>query len=499
MYEAHLFPDLEYTFKHALTHEVAYASLLAERRRALHAVIVGAIEQRYAGRLGEQVELLAHHAQRGEVWDRAARYLHQAGVKAAARSAYREAIGFFEQALKALEPQPETDDTHRLAIDIHVDMGPVLIALKGGAAEEVEANYHRARELCDRIGERARLFPVMWGTWYVNNVRGEYQRARQLADQLLAVAQESRDPAQLLQAHHALWPILVQHGEFEAAEAHAREALALYDPQKHGTHAFLYGNHDPGVCCRIIMGRGLWLRGLPDQAAAMCRDSVRLARELAHPYTTGLALYYSAVVYHWRGEDRVALEAAQEVVALTEEHGIRAHLGLGSSILAHMLGDQTDDLVPLAALDQSLRAPRAFGRQVFLGSLLAEAYAKVGRPSTALEILADTLALLDADVERYYHAEVYRLKGELLEGTGAAPDEVERVLWLGLGYAREIGARSLELRAATSVARWLARQGRRDEARAALAPVYGWFTEGFATADLRTAKALLDELSAASR
>jgi adenylate cyclase len=164
-----------------------------------------------------------------------------------------------------------------------------------------------------------------------------------------------------------------------------------------------------------------------------------------------------------------------------------------------MLGAQTDDLVTLAALGQSLRAPGAVGREVFLGSLLAEAYAKAGRPSTALEILADTLALLDADVEHYYNAEVYRLKGELLAGTGAAPAEVERVLRLGLGCAREIGARSLELRAATSFARWLARQGRRDEARAALAPVYGWFTEGFATVDLRTAKALLDELSAASR
>ena len=493
VYEAQLFSDLDYTFKHALTHEVAYASLLGERRRALHGAIVDAIEHLYAGRLGEQVELLAHHAQRGEVWDSAARYLHQAGVKAAWRSAYRESIAFFEQALKALEQLPETDATQKLAIEIHVDMGPVIIALKGGASDEVEANYQRARELCDRTGERARVFPAMWGLWYVNNIRGEYQRARELADELLAVAQETRDRAQLLQAHHALFPLLVQHGDFAAGEAHAREAIALYDPQKHGAHAFLYGNHDPGVCARISSARALWLRGLPDQAATMSRESVRLAREVAHPYTIALALYYFAVVHHLRGEDRVALEAAREVVALAEQHRIRAHLALGGSILVQMLGGRPDDLEVLAALGQRLSAAVTVGRAVFLASLLAEAYAKV-RPSIALEILGDTLGLLDADVERYYHAEVYRLTGELSDRTGAAPAEVERFFRLALGCARGIEARSFELRSATSLARWLAGQGRHDEARATLAPVYEWFTEGFATADLRSAKTLLDEL-----
>ena len=496
MYEAHVFPDLDYTFKHALTHEVAYASLLGERRRALHAAIVDAIEQVYAGRLGEQVELLAHHAQRGEIWQRAARYLHQAGVKAAARSAYPESIGYFEQALSALAKVPETAATQRLAIDIHVDMGPVLIPLKGGAAPEVETNYERARALCERIGERAQLFPAMWGTWYVNNIRGDYRQARALGDRLLAIAKENGDPAQLLQAHHALFPILLQHGEFAVAEAHARQGLALYDPQKHGTHAFLYGNHDPGVCGGITLGRSMWVRGLPDQAVAMCREWARRARELAHPYTTGLALYYFAVVHYWRGEDRAALEAASEVVSLTEEHRITAHLALGSRILVQLLGGRPDDVETVTALGQSLRTSGALGREVFLRSLLAEAYARAGQSSAALEIVAETARLLEAGSERYYNAEIYRREGEVLESSGAAPAEIERLLKRALGAAHEIGARSLELRAASSIARWLAGKGRRDEARAVLAPVYGAFTEGFATRDLRTAKALLDELGA---
>ena len=495
VYEAHLFPDLDYTFKHALTHEVAYASLLGDRRRSLHAAIVDAMEHLYAGRLGEQVELLAHHAQRGEVWDRAARYLHQAGVKAAARSAYREAIGFFEQASKALVHLPETATTLTLAIDIHVDVGPVLIQLRGGASPEVAANYDRARELCDRIGERARLFPAVWGTWYVNNIRGDYRRARELGDQLLTVAQENGDAAQLLQAHHALFPILVQHGELDAAEAHAREGMALYDPQKHGTHAFLYGNHDPGVCSRISLGRSRWLRGFPDQASAMSRDSVRLARELAHPYTTALALYYFTVVHYWRGDDAVALQAAREVVALAAEHGIRAHLTDGAGILVHLLGGRPDDVEALTAVDEGFRASTAVGREVFLRSLLAEAHARAGQRSKALEILAETQRLLEAGAERYYSAEIHRRTGELLEDSGAAPADVERALQRAVGSAREIGARSLELRASTSLARWLTGQGRRVEAHAALAPVYAAFTEGLATSDLGTAKALLDALA----
>jgi class 3 adenylate cyclase/predicted ATPase len=494
VYEARLFPDLEYTFKHALTHEVAYSSLLGERRRTLHAAIADALERLYAERPGEQVELLAHHAARGEVWDRAARALLQAGVKAAARSAYREAVGLFEQALKALEHLPETDETRSLAIDVHVDMGPVVIALKGGASKEVESIYRRARELCERIGERRRLFPVLWGLWFVNNQRGEYHRARELAEHLLAVAEQNRDPAQLLQAHHSLWPILVEHAEFDAAEAHARHGLELYDPQKHRSHAFLYGNHDPGVCCRAQAARARWLRGLPDQAVALSRDAVRLARELAHPYSTTLALYYDAILHYWRGEELVALERAREVVAITEEHPMTTHFAFGSRMLLHMLLGHAD----LASLMSSLAALRAgggaTGREVFLGSQLAEAHARAGQWATALDVLGDALALAETGVQRHYRAELYRLKGELLEGAGAAPDEVERLLKLSVESAREIGATSLELRAATSLARRLVVAGRRDEARRLLAPIYGRFTEGFATADLKSAKTLIDEL-----
>ena len=178
LYETSLFPALEYTFKHALTHQVAYNSLLVERRRTLHAKILDAIEGLYADRLAEQVDWLAHHAFRGEVWAKAVAYLHQAGAKAAARSAYREAIDLFEQALTALKHVPETEETLMHAIGIRVELGPALMATKGFGAPEVESSYNSAQELCERIGETPQLFPVLWGLWMTNNSRGRHQTAR---------------------------------------------------------------------------------------------------------------------------------------------------------------------------------------------------------------------------------------------------------------------------------------------------------------------------------
>ncbi len=189
LYETSLFPEIEYTFKHALTHEVAYGSVLQERRRALHARIVEAIEKLYSERLTEQVERLAHHASRGELWGKAVDCLHQAGKKAAGHSATREAIVYFEQALDALKHLPEGRQTIEKAIDIRVDLGPALIATKGFAATEVEENYTRARELCEQFGETPQLFPVLWGLARMHDNRGELRVGRQLGEQLLTLAQ----------------------------------------------------------------------------------------------------------------------------------------------------------------------------------------------------------------------------------------------------------------------------------------------------------------------
>ncbi|HET9786386.1 MAG TPA: hypothetical protein VFP47_04595, partial [Pyrinomonadaceae bacterium] len=277
LYETNLFPDLEYTFKHALTHEVAYGGLLHEHRRALHSHLVETIENLFSERITEQVERLAHHALRGELWEQAVEYLHQAGKKASARSANPQATTYLEQALAALNHIPESRQTIEKALDIRVDLGPALIATSGLAAPEVKENYTRARVLCDQFGETPQLFPVLWGLARTHDVRGELSVGAELGGELLTLAQKVQDPGLLLEAHHELWANLSALGELTTARLHVEQGFALYDRRKHRQHAFLYGGHDPGVCCAFHAADLLWQLGYPDQALQKSRDSVIMA------------------------------------------------------------------------------------------------------------------------------------------------------------------------------------------------------------------------------
>jgi predicted ATPase len=261
IYETQLFPEIEYTFKHALTHEVAYGSLLAERRRALHATIAEAIERLYGPQLTEHVEVLAHHAVRGRVADKAVRYLREAAAKAAARSANREAVEFFAAALEALKTLPAGNDTLATELDTLIEMGPPLIAVKGASSTEVETVYLRARELVDQLGNSRQRVPALWGLWYVNYTRGEYEAARAAGERLLDAARSGNDSGQLLEAHHALWATLSGKGRATAAIEHMESGIALYDRKRHAGQAFLYGGHDAGACCRWHLAVNAWLLG----------------------------------------------------------------------------------------------------------------------------------------------------------------------------------------------------------------------------------------------
>jgi class 3 adenylate cyclase/predicted ATPase len=496
LYETSLFPELEYTFKHALTHEVAYGSILHERRRTLHARIVETIERSYAARLSEQVERLAHHAVCGALWEKAVRYLHQAGVKAAARSANREAVELLGHALTILAQLPESRDTLREALDIRIALGPALTTIKGPTDPEVEASYTRAQELCARLDEdNSRLFPVVWGLWYVNIQRGQYRTAKELGDRLLGVAHRSQDPALLLAAHHTLWATLTSMGELASARTHLEEGLTLYDPQQHRSHALRYGGHDPGVCCRYHWAGLLWLLGYPDQALTRAREALSLARELSHPLTSVLAHYEAACLHYRRGEHRAAAENAEIAVTVATAQESLPWAAYGSMLLARLMVEQGRRDEGIAQLQRGLAAARAAGRGAgsrasFSLCLLVEAYSKVGQPENGLEVLS----VLVAEGNIAFAPEWYRLKGELLlaKAAGAAAD-AEVYFRRAIEVARARQMKSLELRAATSLSRFLSRQGRRDEGRRMLAEVYDAFTEGFDTRDLKEAKALLEQ------
>ncbi|MFQ5849452.1 MAG: AAA family ATPase [Candidatus Binatia bacterium] len=496
LYETSLFPDLEYTFKHGLTHQVAYNSLLVERRRTLHAKILEAVETLYPDRLAEQVDRLAHHAFRGEIWAKAVAYLRQAGAKAAARSANREAVVYFEQALGALGHLPEGPETLEQAIAIRVDLGPSLIATRGYLASEVEQTYTQARKLCQRLGETPQLFPVLWGLSRVFDNRGELPASRKLGEQLLSVAQRVQDPGLLLEAHHTLWAILLSLGEFASAQAHLERGKALYDIQQHGHHAFLYGGHDPGVCCQTHSARALWLLGYPDQAIQRTRDALTLARELSHPYSFGNALSYAAWVHQHRGEGQAVQERAEAAITLGTEHGFPRWVAQGTSLRGWLVVEQGQWEEGILQMRQAGGVLKVGREQSYFGSLLAEAYLKAGRIKEGLSEVIEALDRAHKSGIRYYEAELHRIEGELLLRQALPADEQgEASLRRAIEVARSQGAKSLELRAVMSLSRLWRRQGKQDEARQLLAGIYAWFTEGFDTTDLKEAKALLEELS----
>jgi class 3 adenylate cyclase/tetratricopeptide (TPR) repeat protein len=494
LYETRLFPDLEYTFKHALTHEVAYGGMLQDRRRALHGAVVETIERLYADRLTEQVELLAHHAVRGGLSDRAVRYLQLAGEKSVGRWASREAAGFFREALGLLAGLPETPERLSSALDIHIALGPVLIVLGGATAPAVHALYARALELVERLGDDSRRFPVLWGLWFVDYTRGRYGEARAAGERLLEHARGGDDSGRLVEAHHAMWPTLVAMGDTRAAVPYMEQCIALYQRERHASQASLYAGHDPGVCSRYQLAAARWLLGYPDRALEPLRDAQRLADELQHPQTTAPLLWFMTWIRYQRGEYEAAAEAAQRLTALTATYGFVPWADL-TLVVPLVIAARSLDAEALADLHRRLlQVPTATWRRLFCLCVLVELCREAGHVAEARRALA---SIAEPDRQGFLAPEVWRLEGELARDQDAAPAaEAERCFRTALEVARHRSEKSLELRAATSLARLLAAQGKRQDARAELGGVYGWFTEGLDTRDLRAARALLAELGA---
>jgi predicted ATPase/class 3 adenylate cyclase len=497
LYETSLFPEIEYTFKHALTHEVAYGSVLQERRHALHAGIVEVIEKLYSERLTEQVERLAHHAVRAELWEAAVEYLHQAGNKAAARSATQEAIAYFEQALEVIKYLPESQQTFEKTLNIRVDLGPALVATTGFGGVEVGENYTRARELCERLGDTPQLFPVLWGLARMHDVRGELRVGRELGGQLLTLAQKAQDPALLLEAHHELWANLSALGELTSARTHTEQGFALYDPQQHKHHAFLYGGHDPGVCSGYHAAEVLWLLGYPDHALRRSRESLALARGLSHPSTMANVLFFAAWFHQHRGEWQTVEARVEEGLTLVTEQGFSRWLAQATFLQGWLLVERGQQEAGIAQMVEALATERAgLGLprwNALFAALLAEVYGKTGQTSEGLNVVNEELANARVTECCCYEAELHRIKGELLQSV-ADEKQAKSCFQQAIEISRRQEAKSLELRAVMSLSRLWQQQGKKDDARKLLAGIYGWFTEGFDTADLKAAKALLDEL-----
>ena len=496
LYEASTSPDLEYTFKHALTQEVAYQSLLKESRARRHEDIAQVLEQRFPSLAETRPDLLAHHYTEAGLGARAIPYWHRAGQRASERSAHLEAIAHLTRGLELVAILPAGTEHIPQELELQAALAVSLMATQGFAAPEVGRAYARLRELCGYAGETAQVGDAVAGLCVYHIVRAEFVPARELGEELLRLGQRVLDPELLLLAHNALMGVLFRMGEFAGSLDHAEQGVALHDSGQHRAHAVRHG-FDPGTNLRAGGAWTLWMLGYPDRALRWASEAVALARELGHQHTLAQTLYYAARLHQFRRDPHAVAEHAEACVAISVEHGFSFWRADGEKLLGWALamqGRHTEGLVHIREGMSAYRATGALTGVPYDLALLAEVCGQAGLVEEGFAALGEALAILDRTGERNYEAELRRLEGELHLKREEPTEEAQSCFRRALDIARRQGARSLELRTASCLARLLAGRDRRGEARTTLGDVYRRFTEGFDTADLRAAETLLKEL-----
>ncbi len=497
LYQQGLPPQATYRFKHALIQDAAYQSLLRSTRQQYHQRIAQVLEAHFPETAETQPEWLAHHYTQAGLTAQAVHYWQRAGQHASDRSAHLEAVSHFTTGIEILKTLPETPERTQHAVTLYVALGAALQIIKGHTAPEVEHAYTQARALCQQVGEPPELVQVLFGLWRFYLVRPQIHTTREIGDTLLGLAQQAHDPALSVIAHYALGLTWFCLGVLPTARQHLEEAIARYTPDQRRAPVFRMGL-DPGVSCRTFAAATLWLLGYPAQALAHIQGALGLAQELSHPYSLAYARCWAAYVYQFRGDTPAVHEHAEAAVALSTEQGFPLWVAVGTCVRAWALALQGQDEAGMAQVRQGIAAWRATGTALvvpYVCTVLADVCAHLGHPEEGLQALAEAHTLVEQHEERWWEAEICRLRGVLLlRQTMPQLEEAETCFQQALTVARRQEAKALELRAAMSLAQLWQQQGKRTEARALLAPVYSWFTEGFDTADLQEAKALLEAL-----
>ena len=500
VYEQPSIVDIEYIFKHALTQEVAYNSVLLERRKQLHEHVGHAIETIYNASLDDHLADLAYHFSRSRNPEKAVEYLHLAGTQAMMRGALPQAIGNFEGALGLVKTFPSGSRRDALELQLLTPLGTAYIATRGYAAPEVGPVFIRARELCERIGQPTQLFAVVWGNFAWHVVRGEMGLSMDWAREAMALAERFNDPGIWMEALFLLGVTLFYRGDFVGAIAQYEKALSRYDDRERTRLWASRVGEDAGITHRCYLSLALWQLGYPEQAVRASWATMDLARSIGHPFSLAYAQHHRSWLYHRLRLPAETEAASEEGIQTATEQGFALFHATGTIYKAGglLLEGRPDEALPM--LTRGLEAYRATGAGMSLPyyfSILGDAYIQVGKPEEAGRALDEGLAIAERNDELCQLAELYRLKGELALRTGspnmgAAEDFFRKAIWT----AQRQLSKSWELRATISLARLCQQQGRHDEARRTLSDVYGWFTEGFDTPDLKTAQALLDELDA---
>ena len=494
LYEQPAFPEVEYLFKHALTQEVAYGTVLQERRRALHERTAEALERLYTEKLADHYTELAHHYSRSPNQEKAVTYLTLAGQQAHQRSANSDAIHALTSALELLRALPDAPERIPQELTVQLTLGVALMETHGYAAPEVERCYLRARELNEQLAQPSQSFPILFGLWVFYVIGAAYRRAYEMGEQLLRVADHSQDPKSLLIARHTLGETQLLRGELRAAEHYFAQFRPLEEPiAKRLADAAQYA-FDMQIGSQCWSGFTSWYLGYPDQAVKQFEQALADSSQVGHPPTLAQTLALFAWLSQLRRDTPSVVDYAVSAISVCEEVGNPLFHTL--AIVLRAWGQTEQGAVPLGLeqMQQGIATWKSIGARVihpYLLALFAETYGRTGQPEHAQRILAEAFAVVETTEERLYEAELHRLKGELMMQAG----EAEACFHTALEISRQQSAKSWELRAATSLARLWQQQGNKQDAYDLLAPVYDWFTEGFDTADLKDAKALLKKLS----
>jgi predicted ATPase len=497
LYQRGLPPQATYTFKHALIQDAAYQSLLRSTRQQHHQRIAQALEAQFPETVTTQPELVAQHYTAAGCTEQAVVYWQRAGEHASDRSANVEAISHCTAGIELLKPLPATPEHTQQALTLYIALGAALQMAKGIGAPEVEHAYTQAYTLCQQVGETPELVPVLRGLYSFYLGRAQFHTARELGETLLRLTQRDHNPALAVLAHNTLGQTQLYLGALSAARLHLEAGIALDTPAQRRAPAFRMGN-DPGVACRISAALTLWVLGYPAQALARRHDALTVAHALSHPYSLAQARCWAAYVSQFYRDVPAVHMQAEAAVALATEQGFPFWGAAGTILRGWALVLQGQGAAGMAEVRQGLAAYRATGAALLVPyycTVLADVAAHLGHTAEGLQALAEAHTLVEQHEERWWEAEVCRLRGVvLLRQPGTPPAEAETWLQRALDVARRQEAKSLELRAAMSLSRLWQQQGKQAEARELLASVYGWFTEGFDTADLQEAKVLLEEL-----
>jgi predicted ATPase len=502
-----------YGFIHWLYVNTLYERIPAARRARLHKDMAEQGEAIYGNRAAEIGTELAVHFERGRDYQRAAKYLQKAADNAIRRFAYREAVGLARRGLELLTKLPESTERAEQELCLQLTLGMPLVATEGYASPAVGKAYLKARDILQRLGETPDISEVLWGLWAFHLLRAELETAREIAEEFLRLAQRLQYPGLAMRGHLITGVTFAHKGDFTLALDHSEKAFSLYDPKQHRDDAFYY-SQNPGVAMLCHAAWVLWFLGLRDQSLVRMHESLKLANELSEPHGLAHALFFASVLYQLGGAAPMAQERAEAAVAFSREHGLLMYEAHAMITRGWALVQQGIEIEGIEQIRQGLVAHEATSTEVMrphFWALLAESLGKAGQYDEGLRVLEDALSLIQRNGERYYEAELYRLKGELLlmqskygdlaaATRGRALLDAERSMVTqaedcfkqSINIAQRQKAKSWELRAVLSIARLYMNRGKQAEARSFLTQIYDKFTEGFDTVELREARALLN-------